>query len=361
MPRGPLRLDHLGGGEIRAADVAHLAGAHEIVERAQRLLDRGERVGPVDLVEVEPVGLQPLQARLDGGHDVAARAAFLFAVVHRHAEFRGKHDVLAPVAQHLAEHGLRAAAPAIDVGRIEQRDPGVERLVDDQASSFRGPSAGRNCCSRGRPARRAGRIFPNSAVSCSCPMHCRSATLACAQSGGNPPGRASARRSHAALALAPNVLLLRMVPGQRPAKKKRRSRAPTRGKRNAPSAPRGRAVHRPENRLEPGRPRAQPGDHRVRRGGALSHAARHRPRPSRRGAEGDRDAGHRARRVVRRGRLFHAHLLRPVRAAHDRREPRALPRRGDRRLHQLFGRPQSRRHACSPAARCATASIRPGG
>ena len=52
----PLRLDHLPGGEVRAADVADLALADEVVEGAQRLLDRRQRVGAVELVEVDPVG-----------------------------------------------------------------------------------------------------------------------------------------------------------------------------------------------------------------------------------------------------------------------------------------------------------------
>src|SRR5438552_749424 len=51
MDRGPLRLDDLPGGQGRAADVAHLALPHEVVERAQRLLDRRQRVGDVLLVE----------------------------------------------------------------------------------------------------------------------------------------------------------------------------------------------------------------------------------------------------------------------------------------------------------------------
>ena len=80
-----------------------------------------------------------------------------------------------------------------------------------------------------------------------------------------------------------------------------------------------------------------------------------------RGAEGDRSDGRRARRAVRRGRLFHAHLLRPVRAAHDRREPRALPHRGARRASPAIRSATISGRACSPAARCATASIRPGG
>ena len=49
--------------------------ADEIVERAQGLVDRRDRVGAVDLVEVDVVGLQPLEAGLDRVHDVAARGA----------------------------------------------------------------------------------------------------------------------------------------------------------------------------------------------------------------------------------------------------------------------------------------------
>jgi hypothetical protein len=52
-------------GEIRIADVADLALADEIVERAQRLLDRRQRIVIVLLVEIDVVGLQPRQARLD--------------------------------------------------------------------------------------------------------------------------------------------------------------------------------------------------------------------------------------------------------------------------------------------------------
>ena len=42
-------------------------------------------------------------------------------------------------------------------------------------------------------------------------------------------------------------------------------------------------------------------------------------------------------------RLFHADVLRPVRAAHDRPQGCALPHRGAGRLHLLFDRPQCRR------------------
>src|SRR6185437_8470826 len=67
-------------------------------------------------------------------HDVAARRPLLGAVLrHRLGVFRCQHDVLAPVAEDSAQHGLRAAHVGIDVGGIEQRDAEVERLVDHLA------------------------------------------------------------------------------------------------------------------------------------------------------------------------------------------------------------------------------------
>ena len=43
---------------------------------------------------------------------------------------------VAALAQHLSQHHLRAAAPAVHVGRIEQRDAAIERLVDDFGRAF---------------------------------------------------------------------------------------------------------------------------------------------------------------------------------------------------------------------------------
>ena len=89
------------------------------------------------LVEVDVVGLQPLQAGLDRGHDVAPRGALFGAVIaHRLGVFGRQHDVLAAVAEHFAQHGLGAAHAGIDVGGIEQRDAEVDRLVDHLARGF---------------------------------------------------------------------------------------------------------------------------------------------------------------------------------------------------------------------------------
>ena len=53
------RLHQVPAGEVRAADVADLAGPDQVVERAQHLLDRRQRVEAVQLEEVDVVGAQP--------------------------------------------------------------------------------------------------------------------------------------------------------------------------------------------------------------------------------------------------------------------------------------------------------------
>ncbi len=53
----------------------------------------------MDLVEVDPVGLQALQRGLDLAEDPAPRVAGLvWIVAHRAVELGGEHDVLAPTA-----------------------------------------------------------------------------------------------------------------------------------------------------------------------------------------------------------------------------------------------------------------------
>ena len=114
----PLRLDHLPGGEVRAADVADLALAHEIVERAQRLLDRRQRVGAVELVEVDPVGLEPPQAVLDRLHDVA-RASRPSSGRHRPCPCRTSSPARCPCG---ARRGLRrGSAPSRRARRRRRR------------------------------------------------------------------------------------------------------------------------------------------------------------------------------------------------------------------------------------------------
>src|SRR6185312_1052495 len=127
VPRRPLRLDHLPREERRAADVAHLALAHEIVERAQRLLDRRPRVFDMLLVKVDVVGAEPPQAVLDRAHDVAPRGAL--ARRHRPRELGRQHDLAASPGERPAEIFLRRPGGAVGVRRVVKGDAEIERLV----------------------------------------------------------------------------------------------------------------------------------------------------------------------------------------------------------------------------------------
>ena len=53
------RLVQLLGGEIRAADLPHLARLHQLVQRAERVGNRNVRIGLMQLVEVDVVGSEP--------------------------------------------------------------------------------------------------------------------------------------------------------------------------------------------------------------------------------------------------------------------------------------------------------------
>ena len=68
----PQGLGDLPGGMVGQADVADLALPDEVVVGRQGLLQRRVRVGIVGVVEVDVVGLQAAQARLDLADDVAA-------------------------------------------------------------------------------------------------------------------------------------------------------------------------------------------------------------------------------------------------------------------------------------------------
>src|SRR5436305_180956 len=135
-PAVPLReaVDLLDGTrlEVRVADVTDLPFADELVERAERLFVRRDPVGTVVLVEIDVVGAQAPERRVDRLADVPARAARLCPVAHVVAELRRENDVVAPPFEHPSEQILASAAVAVDVGGVEQRHAVIERRVDDR-------------------------------------------------------------------------------------------------------------------------------------------------------------------------------------------------------------------------------------
>ena len=127
----PLRLRHLPLEEVRRADVPHLALAHEVVQRAHRLLDGRAAVRRVHLIDIDVVRLQPSQRSLARIHGVLARRA---AVVRSRpcpvAELRRHDHAVAPTLERSAEVLLRPARE-VRVCGVEVGNTGVDRRIDD--------------------------------------------------------------------------------------------------------------------------------------------------------------------------------------------------------------------------------------
>src|SRR5262249_53071789 len=66
------RLLHLPAGEVRQPDIADLPRADHVVERAERLVESGERVPGVHLVEVKAVDPEAAQRVVQGALQVTA-------------------------------------------------------------------------------------------------------------------------------------------------------------------------------------------------------------------------------------------------------------------------------------------------
>jgi hypothetical protein len=82
----------------------------------------------VQLVEVDDVRPEPPEAVLGRPSDVDGVRP-LPVVVDAVAELRGDHRLAAPRAERASKE-LLALRAAVDVGRVEERDSGIERRVD---------------------------------------------------------------------------------------------------------------------------------------------------------------------------------------------------------------------------------------
>src|SRR5688572_33107033 len=93
----------------------------------------------MDLVEVDPVGLEAAQRVLALLDDVAARLAHVVgAFAHLTVELGREHDVvaLAVAGEGVTDRLLALAAPAVDVGGVDEVDAGVEGAGDDRGGVF---------------------------------------------------------------------------------------------------------------------------------------------------------------------------------------------------------------------------------
>ena len=132
---GVLGLRELPGVHAGRADVARLAGPDDVVKRSHRLLDRRLVVPAVDLVEVDIVGAQPLEGRVDGGEQVLSReAAVVRARPRREVGLRREHVVVS-AREELREQpsgDLLAAAARVHVGGVEERHARLDRVPHDR-------------------------------------------------------------------------------------------------------------------------------------------------------------------------------------------------------------------------------------
>jgi len=110
------------------------AGLYDVVQRLQRLLDRRCRVPAMDLVEIDIIGAQAVQAVVDLGKDGAARqAGTVGAGPHARIDLGRQHDLLAPseILDGAADDLLRRAV-RIDIGGIEEGDAKFDRLAQQR-------------------------------------------------------------------------------------------------------------------------------------------------------------------------------------------------------------------------------------
>src|SRR3954449_2911324 len=132
--RGDLPARVVGG-----ADVEHLALGDQRLARLPDLLPRRLQVDVMELVEVDPVGLQPAQRGLAGADDVARRQEGVVGPVGHAAVHLGRQHGLVPplpaLGEPRADHLLGAAlalGEPVDVGRVEEVDPLLEGAVHDR-------------------------------------------------------------------------------------------------------------------------------------------------------------------------------------------------------------------------------------
>ena len=143
------RFHHAPGGVGRAADVAHLAGPDQVVERAQRLVDGDAEVGPVGLVQVDVIRLEPAQRGVAGVQDACSGQPLRVRIAAGHMDRPGETGLLVELAgvdlrrdddlvaaagflQHAADDPFGLAV-AVDVAQVDQVHAGVEGAFDDPA------------------------------------------------------------------------------------------------------------------------------------------------------------------------------------------------------------------------------------
>ncbi len=123
--------DGVGAG-LAKAEVAHLALFHQPRHGADGVLDRHGRVDAVDVIKVDDLDAETLEAGVTGDRRVIRLAVDAAALPTRPAdvaEFRGDQILVAPPLDGRADE-LFVDAGGIGVGSVEHGDAKLGRLMD---------------------------------------------------------------------------------------------------------------------------------------------------------------------------------------------------------------------------------------
>lgn len=128
-----MRLAQCLGRRLGQAEEPDLALLHQPGHGPDRLLDRRVGIDAVEVVEVDVIDAEPLQAAVDGATDVSGAAVRLqpgpLGVVVD-AELGGDEGPVAAVLQRLADQHLVGVGP-VHLGGVEEGHAQLERPVDD--------------------------------------------------------------------------------------------------------------------------------------------------------------------------------------------------------------------------------------
>src|SRR6266536_1396619 len=124
-------LGHTPGPIIRNAEIADLAEANEIAHGAHRLLERCVVLLLVQIVDVQVIGAEPLQARIGCLHHPFARqTARVWPLAHRIGKL-GRQHPLVPFGSHAATRDLLGAALVVGIRSVDEVHAGIAGTGDD--------------------------------------------------------------------------------------------------------------------------------------------------------------------------------------------------------------------------------------
>ncbi len=130
------RPGKLSGMHGRGADIARFAGFHHLVQRFERLFNRGGIVPAVDLQQVDIVHPETAQAVVDGAQDLRPGKSFrqiADTVIHLGGD---NHLVTAGKVAQGAANDLFAAAVGVAICGIEEVDAAFNGVLDKRAAAL---------------------------------------------------------------------------------------------------------------------------------------------------------------------------------------------------------------------------------